>query len=1857
MSDPTVFRISGAMLADDKLAAEFNSDAYPERRIYKLFRKHTSDALLEVTAQQGVEFVVLKISGGPLLILHPGQAADLFDSAGIHGKGNPDDVTVTSALPWTASRPGRMFGRKLMPADASGDWFAIVRYDAIAAAQVENAKGLLADLHVSKLMQVTPHGCEPAAANEAPDADLDTWPAAGSGEDAPSFLVLLHGTLVQSTETFRALWECAEDGSNPMQALIDTYGPGKVLAFDYPAMLQGPIQNALTLVARLPTNATIDLLTHGAGGLLAEVLVRAASGDDPYASRERFDSDDEWNALQALRESLRRKAIKVRRVVRVACPVRGALLTGERANAWLSVSLWLARVSGVQCDAGWFGLIAEYALDPQKAEALPGLTAMHPDSRLIAWLNAPLAPVDSELYVLAGDSEGDNLFGWLQSLVSEALLWTDTDLVFQTRAMYGGVPRAHGQAGPRALLVRDDRITHFSYFQRSQIVDTILSALRGEVTASAQAGGEPGFEPPVPEALAWVPILPQAPLAVAADQAPPASPADRRKPWLLLVPDLFCSSLPVPDHRGTAMPDDVELAALATLSSPVSGASIDVAQQLFQANYSDLRRHFERTHQVVTFPYDWRIDLAHSAATLAARVDEILRMPKAGEQAVRILAHGMGGLLVRAWHALHTESWDRFAARAGARLLMLGVPNAGSWLALRLFSGDETFGTLLTSGRSISAERTLRHRMAAMPGIVQLQAGLTSARAPLGQPSNWKALEDAEYRGQRVRNRWHGLAAGKDRLQLDDWGIPPAETLERARQFWEQLERALPALLGDRDKLVLVAGTGWPTVAGVETTSEELFLLTSRDGDRQVTLDSGAMPDIPLWLVTAPHDALTRTRSVFGALSDLIERGSTDQLACRSARRALRSGADAPRPLTRRLPSHGGRVFCAPGPSDPPSAIPGAEDGVDDVLAVKVCHGDLRFVREPLLVGHYRSMILTGTEAAVDGLVRERMSRALRTGVYPERVGSFQIFENGRQQNVGRRKQRYIPRPHAVVIAGLGEEGKLTAQELAYTVRIGVLAYAERFSEANEHQDSFELAATLVGSGGTGVTVSMAAIALLQGILEANVRLREAGWPIVTTLTIVELYLDRATEALRVLNMQAASSTQLRVGKLLETGDGGLRRPVDTSYRGAGYDFISALKSAGSTADNPVIAYALDTRRARTEVRAQHSQGPLVRDLVCKSANTTLWDRQIGRTLFNLLIPVEIEPYLTGSADMVMELDDTTAALPWEMLDTDPPRAPLQQSDALPWAIRCKVLRKLRTDGYRQQVRDAATEDKILIIGDPLTHGPAYPPLLGARAEASSVAAVARTSLRLYRDHVVELNERPNATTIINALFASSYRIVHIAGHGSEPQGAGCGASGGVVLSGENTFLGANEVRAMRVTPELVFLNCCHLAKLSSGHDYDRVAFAASIARELIDIGVRCVIAAGWAIEDAPAEVFATTFYREIFGGRRFIDAIGAARTAAYQNKRDSNTWAAYQCYGDPDWSWNIASGSAQLTPEQEYDGIAAPVSLILALQALRSDLLYTARDTSARNRARLQYLLKQFPQWAGRGDVAEEFAAAFAALPEREVAIKWYDAATRAKDGSGSITTVELHAEQLSLPHSPAQDLRKAIGMFEQMDVRYGKSLQRLSLRGNAYRRLSVLLEKTSPPGDAQEKGTPGWHLEQARISYSQAARCEQEAVNRFYPLRAMVSCRVRAALLQGIYRDADAPGTASTATAQLTGEFLEREYAEVVLAIGRALRVNPNFWPIVAQSELEILRGIVKRNLAARQQDISASLRDLHKRISTPRFWEYVHDDASAVLEPYLRLMAPAAASHEARAAQALCQQLADYGAKPAASSVGPP
>ena len=936
-------------------------------------------------------------------------------------------------------------------------------------------------------------------------------------------------------------------------------------------------------------------------------------------------------------------------------------------------------------------------------------------------------------------------------------------------------------------------------------------------------------------------------------------------------------------------------------------------------------------------------------------------------------------------------------------------------------------------------------------------------------------------------------------------------------------------------------------------------------------------------------------------------------------------------------------------------------------LRITVTNGDLTFESEPLLLGHYQALQLTGTEKVMDRLIGGVMTRSLDMGVYPVAAGSHQIFINSRP-NLERGS--FMPRPQAVIIVGLGEEGKLRPGDLVRSVRQAVIGWAQRMAETRKTgSKTFELSATLLGSGGAGVTAADAARLVAQGVYEANHLLQgdlddDPNPPRVTHLQIIELYLDRAADAWRALRLQAdATPGRYLIDDAVKPGTGPLDRPPDSGYRGAEFDFIS-VEAKPDKDGTPTISYTLDTRRARSEVRGQRAQSQLLSELVATASNDQNRDQQIGRTLFNLLVPVELEPYLAGSGEMQIELDLQTAKIPWELLDTKS-----ENDDEPPWAIRVKLLRKLRLKDFRERVSDASPEASVLVIGEPECP-PEYPRLLGARSEALAVRGCLTADAGL--DVIDLISEDPSvagasAREVVNALFEKPWRIVHIAGHGMPGTGS---SPGGVVLS-SGSFLGPDEFRNMRVVPELVFVNCCHLGAADAAQllntRFDRAEFASGVAGALIAIGVRCVVAAGWAVDDDAATVFAEEFYQSLLRGNRFIVAVGDARAAARERSPHLNTWAAYQCYGDPDWVFRgKASDPNQASaPLVEDFTIGSATGLKLALRRIVVRTKYQGADVTEQLR-NLAQLEKQFgAKWGGSGDVAELFGEAFVEAGDVEAGMHWYEIAVAAPNGRASIRAAEQLANVRGrlgweLVDKAARDLdarkkgEKAVGASAKartaarrarLDaerslvktiaradrlisqslalltrlIAFDQTMERASLIGSVYKRKALV------DGVAGRRAQVQKDLRQMRAAYVDAQKVGERsgASDVYYPIANRLTADV--ALHAGTRR-----------------RSLDRETAAMLRKSLKARSASdPDFWSVVGETELDQYEALSARKLAATHKQLARAYEDLHKRVTATRMWASVYDTACLVLPNY----ASRAKGKERAAANELLVQLRGF------------
>jgi len=950
-------------------------------------------------------------------------------------------------------------------------------------------------------------------------------------------------------------------------------------------------------------------------------------------------------------------------------------------------------------------------------------------------------------------------------------------------------------------------------------------------------------------------------------------------------------------------------------------------------------------------------------------------------------------------------------------------------------------------------------------------------------------------------------------------------------------------------------------------------------------------------------------------------------------------------------------------------------------LKISVINGDLMFVRQPLLLGHYTSTRLTGTEHVVDRLLNGAMTTALGTGLYPDVPRSHQVFFN---TGANRHNPLQLPRPEAAIVVGLGAEGKLNAADLVATVQQAVMAWSQRLTERPGGAPAvFELASTLMGSGGMGITAGQAARLVAQGVHDANARMARSGWPVVSHLHLVELYLDRAGDVWRALQVQAAAApADFVVTDAVTFGPGALPRLLDSGYRGADYDLISAVTQEGKGGEAQIV-YTLDTKRARSEVRAQATQSRLVRKLVAGAPEDGRGDTPVGRSLFKLLIPLEMEPFLGGTTDMQLEVDGGTAGIPWEMLESETPG---DGSDPRPWAIRTKLLRKLRTADFRAQVSDASADASVLIIGEPACDPELYPRLPGARDEAEAVAERLSSALGSDRVDALISPEDPDqlgadARTIVSALLGRDWRIVHVAGHGALPEaigpspkkaGARAQAAGdprGVVLS-DGTFLGPREIRSMRKVPELVFVNCCHLAARSAAQlltadaanraaPTDRPRFAAGVAEELIRIGVRCVIAAGWAVDDGAAKAFATRFYDALLRGRRFIDAVAEARQEAWD--KGGNTWAAYQCYGDPDWTFAPEAPDAQRPSASfadEFAGVASSKGLLLALESLAVRSKFQ-RAPSEEQQLRIRHLEARFAsRWGTIGEIAEAFGRAWDEAGDRESAIRWYTTALAANDGTASLKAVEqlgnlrarrawetaaraahASARGATTPRAgvrgrgkaPRDDTGKtrdsvinaarteiltALAMLEQL-TNLQPSIERESLCGSAWKRMA-LLEAEARKASAEIKAIANMKLRYANAE--KLARTSHDPLL-FYP----ALNRMAAELIV----DSARRGWRGFDSATLS---------EVRNHLAAKTRDDPDFWSVVGLTELRLYEAIAKRALALELDALLREYRDLHERVSATTYWSSVLDQVCFVLPAYERR----ASATEKKAAAALTKYL---------------
>jgi hypothetical protein len=1504
-------------------------------------------------------------------------------------------------------------------------------------------------------------------------------------------LIFIHGAGSHTLASFKDMH--APGAAADWEAVAGKFGE-RVFGFEHCTFSESPIDNALALVDALPAQARVCLVTHSRGGLVGDLLCLGELNDDLIAAYRREapvnQKEEPWQQrvrekvameeqekLRKLCMLLSKKEFQIDRYVRVAAPARGTTLLADNLDVFLSGLLCLtgklvgavAGPGGSAVLSAFKRIVLEIADKRVDARFVPGIEAMLTDSPMSLMLARAPSRQDVEMAVIAGDIEGGGIIKRLGVLFTDWMFFdrADNDLVVDTASMYAGLARSNKT---RYLFDKGERVNHFSYFDNRSTRSAVLSWL-----TSTSPEDLPAFNLMV--------------------EGREPTRLDAREKWRSrgeVTPDIRSVVIVVPGMMGSHL----ELRTAAQKPGEGNRIWFDIrdlradglgkiryakpnlhAEALFETFYGDLCDHLEASHTVIRFPYDWRKPIQEIADQLSVVVCQALTDNP--NQPVRLLAHSMGGLVVRAMMALNPITWKAIITRDGGRFIMLGTPNNGSHLMVETLLGKADIVRCLAWLDADHNMQRVLEIIAAFPGALQLlpRPGFQDSG---GQQEPDYFVNAALWEGFRQHNkdRWFG-----DGMV----GVPDGNVLRLARSLWDTNILGTSNTVPDPERVAYVFGQAENTPCGMRLEGGRLKMIGTPEGDGSVSWASGRLDNLPqnrCWCMPVAHGNLADSKKYFPAIQELLKHGETKLLGRLPVSRgtaATRSYDAGPTPYP--TDEEVIRSLLGAKPKRRKTRV------TRQRLAVRVVAMDLRHIQLPVMCGHYIGDPIAGAELHIDRhVVSGGLSRRERLGVYAGEIGTSAVVLNPRNEEEVRRATG-----RGAVILGLGEFGSLHVSQLTETVRAGVLRFLLHTQDrsagvsegaAGTGPTEVGLASLLIGYNSTAnISVEDAVSAIVRGACLANRQFEDAmGLRLrVGRLEFVELFLDNAitaANAVRALPQRMERELQ-RLGITLEAADrliqgDGVRHRLSVSSP-FGYwprlmvtdadrteDPCAAGQPFGMSVSRTALAkrlkYVFLAERARAEAEFHQRQPGLIEALVKNAIHVDSFNPDLARTLFQLMVPLDFKATVRDIERLVLMLDGFTANLPWEML----------QADDEPMVLKTRVVRQLVSTRFRKTVHPS-TSKAACVIADPSTEGfqehfgksRPLPPLPGAEKESHAV----RELLTACNYQVEFVPSESRALDVMSRLFKRPYRILMIAAHGEFELTATDGSErSGVVLS-DGVVLTAAEIRQLEVVPDLVFLNCCHVGKIDAVPAYNRLAY--SLARELIEMGVRCVVAAGWRVNDQAACTFAEAFFAAFArDGQRFGDAIHEARKKTYASHPGCNTWGAYQAYGDPGFVLEPGRVEASYPPAP-----VTPQELVAELERLRLAAPHAPSKDLKKTMGEVQDRLSAAPpEWSDLPEIQCALGALYGEFGTDgfEAACAAYQRAIAEDDQAGRVPI-------------------KAIEQLANLEARIGEKkggAQGLRLIESAIKRLEELRACTQPMHAEPDDGADKERMTQRRVN-----------------------------------------------------------------------------------------------------------------------------------------------------------------------------
>lgn len=1466
-------------------------------------------------------------------------------------------------------------------------------------------------------------------------------------------LMLIHGTGSSSEGAFGMMKGTAE-----WEMLVDSYGAGNILALQHRSLTCSPLQNVLAAFQKLPTGITLDLITHSRGGLVADLLARFASHSDGFGPEEldvlkENERETDLLTIAEIAKIAKTKSITINRVIRVACPANGTTLASKRMDMFLNVIVNLLGVAIGGITNPIFSAFKELVLATVETKddvgVLPGIESMNPDSPFVKVLNfqGTSKEINSQLIVIAGSSELSLAFKSLLVLVGKLFFRGKNDLVVDTASMEFGGLRKKGNV--YIYSEETGKVDHINYFKLEKIRKTIQIGLLGKLEEFSGQNRT--------ESLVFL-RGDRGVLGIEGGRYLGVKEISGTKPILILLPGIMGSNLK--DNSGGE--DKEKLIWINYLRflrghlkhlkpSPGDGISAD---SLIETSYRDLGRYLSKNYDVVTFPFDWRLSMMDNARMLNDEVKKLI-LNRNG-QPIKLVGHSMGGVLTRDFMLYHPDTYQELSNIPGFKILFLGSPLGGSYRIPYVLFGKDGIIRLLAKIDIKNSPKDLLNVFVNFPGILALLPINKTGKHDFSDRTLWENLRNAS--GDK------------------SWPIPTETDLKAFGEYQDLIVKQEKNI--NYENIFYIGGQSRKkkfTVSDLEIREGRLIFQATNRGDESVTWESGIPKGIldrnHFYYANVTHGGLSTEKKLFGAIEDILNQGKTGR---------LQNSLPNIRTLEKEFVAKEEEIFDLSEGNTINTLLGLGEEGEardhESPIQVRVCHGDLVHADYPVLAGHFQFDAILTTERAIDRRLNGELSRLLGLGLYPGQVGSHQIVLS---KDVAHVDDSF----KGAVVVGMGVPGELTPYQLMTTVSKGISRYltiknvreesgdlrSEELQEesANGHTDKIFVKETIgisviaLANSYGGFSNESSIRSIILGIQDANRKIREAYQgkvKVVEEIEIIELFHDRALGILRtVKNLEQDESREFNITVphlSLTPKLGRLSRiPFDnTSDWWTRIKVTEEQKNPENANRSRRILMAIATNGAKENELPLLANVKNIESLLEQMTTKNQYEPEIAKTMFELLIPYGFKEVLKRQNNITWVVDKRTANFPWEMLQED--------LTGMPLCVHSGMVRQLATANFRSNVINVS-ENKALVVGDPELKG-YMPQLKGAEMEAEMVTDLLRN--KRFETQSLIKNSAPD---IVMKLFTQSFKIIHLAGHGVFR--ADDDSSSGMVI-GDGYYLTTSDIAQMSKVPEFVFVNCCYLGQIDSRaeeENQNRNKLAANIGTQLIEIGVKAVIVAGWAIDDTAAMDFCNKFYECFLGGDSFGEATKSARKSIFDNyKGRTNTWGAYQCYGDPFYKLDgIASrkGSAsRFYLQEEIELELFNMSFSLESKNLNS-------EDAIKKLSVLEEAIRQ-SNFSGE-KITEYLADVYGKLGDYQKAIFHYDQLTKLEKAGFSLKALEQFCnvtckywveEFLKNPKKEKvaiAEINKAIEKLKNL-LSLGSTAERFSLLGSAFKRKLIVLK-----------------------------------------------------------------------------------------------------------------------------------------------------------------------------------------------------